>query len=67
MGYVAIEVKRMAMQKILNYLYKYSDLQITFGMNMVAIRRKTSTAEFEGHAGILYQPPKGCSDQKNEI
>lgn len=24
-------------QKILNYLYKYSDLQVTFGVNMVAI------------------------------
>jgi len=33
-----IEVKKDAdPEKILNYLYKYSDLQITFGANMVAI------------------------------
>jgi DNA gyrase subunit A len=33
-----IEVKKDAdAEKILNYLYKYSDLQITFGVNMVAI------------------------------
>ena len=33
-----IEVKKDGdAEKILNYLYKYSDLQITFGMNMVAI------------------------------
>ncbi len=33
-----IELKKDAdAEKILNYLYKYSDLQITFGVNMVAI------------------------------
>ncbi len=33
-----IELKKDAeVEKILNYLYKYSDLQITFGVNMVAI------------------------------
>ncbi len=33
-----IEIKKDAdAQKILNYLYKYSDLQTTFGVNMVAI------------------------------
>ncbi len=33
-----IEIKRDAdAEKILNYLYKYSDLQVTFGVNMVAI------------------------------
>lgn len=33
-----IEVKKDAdAQKILQYLYKYSDLQVTFGVNMVAI------------------------------
>ena len=33
-----IEVKKDGdAEKILNYLYKYSDLQITFGINMVAI------------------------------
>ncbi len=33
-----IEIKKDGdAEKILNYLYKYSDLQITFGMNMVAI------------------------------
>lgn len=33
-----IEVKKDGdAEKILNYLYKYSDLQITFGVNMVAI------------------------------
>ena len=33
-----IEVKKDAdAEKILQYLYKYSDLQVTFGMNMVAI------------------------------
>ncbi|HZJ58143.1 MAG TPA: DNA gyrase subunit A [Clostridia bacterium] len=33
-----IEVKRDGdAEKILNYLYKYSDLQVTFGANMVAI------------------------------
>lgn len=33
-----IELKRDAdSQKILNYLYKYSDLEVTFGVNMVAI------------------------------
>ena len=31
-----IEVKKDA-EKILQYLYKYSDLQVTFGVNMVAI------------------------------
>ena len=33
-----IELKRdVDPQKVLNYLYKYSDLQVTFGVNMVAI------------------------------
>ncbi len=33
-----IELKKDAdPQKVLNYLYKYSDLQVTFGVNMVAI------------------------------
>ena len=33
-----IELKKDAdAQKVLNYLYKYSDLQVTFGVNMVAI------------------------------
>ena len=33
-----IELKKDAEpEKILNYLYKYSDLQVTFGVNMVAI------------------------------
>ena len=33
-----IEVKKDAdAEKILQYLYKYSDLQVTFGVNMVAI------------------------------
>ncbi|MDD2648572.1 MAG: DNA topoisomerase 4 subunit A [Eubacteriales bacterium] len=33
-----IELKRDTdAQKVLNYLYKYSDLQVTFGVNMVAI------------------------------
>ena len=33
-----IEVKKDGdAEKILNYLYKYSDLQVTFGVNMVAI------------------------------
>ena len=33
-----IELKRDAdPQKVLSYLYKYSDLQVTFGVNMVAI------------------------------
>ena len=33
-----IELKKDAdVQKVLNYLYKYSDLQVTFGVNMVAI------------------------------
>jgi len=33
-----IELKRDTdVQKVLNYLYKYSDLQVTFGVNMVAI------------------------------
>ena len=33
-----IEVKKDGdAEKILNYLYKYSDLQVTFGANMVAI------------------------------
>ncbi|MFU0800833.1 MAG: DNA gyrase subunit A [Xylanivirga thermophila] len=33
-----IEIKKDAdAEKILNYLYKYSDLQVTFGINMVAI------------------------------
>jgi len=33
-----IELKRdVDVQKVLNYLYKYSDLQVTFGVNMVAI------------------------------
>ena len=33
-----IELKRDTdVEKVLNYLYKYSDLQITFGVNMVAI------------------------------
>ncbi len=33
-----IELKRDSdPQKVLQYLYKYSDLQVTFGMNMVAI------------------------------
>lgn len=33
-----IELKKDAdAEKILNYLYKYSDLQVTFGINMVAI------------------------------
>ena len=33
-----IELKRDAdPQRVLNYLYKYSDLQVTFGVNMVAI------------------------------
>ena len=33
-----IELKRDSdPQKVLNYLYKYSDLQVTFGVNMVAI------------------------------
>ncbi len=33
-----IELKRDTdPQKVLNYLYKYSDLQVTFGVNMVAI------------------------------
>ena len=33
-----IELKKEAEpQKVLNYLYKYSDLQVTFGVNMVAI------------------------------
>ena len=33
-----IEIKKDAdAQKVLNYLYKYSDLQTTFGVNMVAI------------------------------
>lgn len=33
-----IELKRdVNPQKVLNYLYKYSDLQVTFGVNMVAI------------------------------
>ncbi|MGI6192218.1 MAG: DNA gyrase/topoisomerase IV subunit A [Christensenellales bacterium] len=35
---VVIEVKKDAdPEKILNYLYKYSDLQVNFGVNMVAI------------------------------
>ncbi len=35
---VVIEVKKDAdPEKILNYLYKYSDLQISFGVNLVAI------------------------------
>ena len=35
---VVIEVRKDAdPEKILNYLYKYSDLQVTFGANMVAI------------------------------
>ena len=33
-----IELKKDTdVQKVLNYLYKYSDLQVTFGVNMVAI------------------------------
>ena len=33
-----IEIKKDAdAEKILNYLYKYSDLQVTYGVNMVAI------------------------------
>ena len=33
-----VELKKDAdAQKVLNYLYKYSDLQVTFGVNMVAI------------------------------
>ena len=33
-----IELKKDAdVQKVLNFLYKYSDLQVTFGVNMVAI------------------------------
>jgi len=33
-----VELKKDAdVQKVLNYLYKYSDLQVTFGVNMVAI------------------------------
>ena len=33
-----VELKRdVDPQRVLNYLYKYSDLQVTFGMNMVAI------------------------------
>lgn len=33
-----VELKRDAdPQKVLNYLYKYSDLQVTFGVNLVAI------------------------------
>ena len=33
-----IELKRdVDPQRVLNYLYKYSDLQVTFGVNMVAI------------------------------
>ncbi len=33
-----IELKRdVDPEKVLNYLYKYSDLQVTFGVNMVAI------------------------------
>ena len=58
-----IELKRdVDAQKVLNALYKYSDMQVTFGVNMVAIADgKPRLMGPEGDALALYPPIRRTS------
>ncbi len=38
-----IELKKMPIQVILNYLFKYTDLQVNYNFNMVAIDNYASS------------------------
>lgn len=64
-----IEVKKDAdAEKILQYLYKYSDLQVTFGVNMVAIADgQAPDAGPEGDTAPLHTASGKCSHPPHEI
>ncbi len=55
---------------VLNLLYKHTQLQDTFGVNMLSLIRIMESTEGikpETDAGILSGSSGRCSDQKNEI
>ena len=54
-------------QRILAYLYKYSDLQVTFGVNMVAIRRQAGADGSQAGNRPLYRLPEGGRHPPYEV
>ena len=66
---IVIELKRDAVADVvLNQLYRFSDLQTTFGANMLAINGgRPEKSQSQGHGRGLHQLPRGSGQPAHQI